>query len=111
MRIFQIALGLIIVILFFSGIFGFGLNSVLKKGLVEINENVPLSIVVLFFVIWSLIQMIFFKDVAREYLGGIIVGLGIACLLTSSLGFGIIFYAASFISGNKKYDEQIPKNS
>ena len=111
MRIIQILLGLMIVVILTSGIFGIGLDSVLKKGVIQVNQNIPLSVATLFFVTWSLVQMIFFKDTAREYLGGIIVGLGIALLLTSTLGIGVICYAATFISENKYEKEKIQKNS
>ena len=111
MHLLQLLLGLIIAISFFSGVLGFGLDSPFTKGLIEINENISLSAAILFFIIWSLIQMIFFKDSAREYLGGILVGLGIAFLLTTSLGFGIIFYAASFVAENKNYREQTSESS
>ena len=114
MRISVLLLGLLIVVALFSGVIGFGLDSIFKKGLVDIHENFQLSIAILFFVSCSLIQMLFYKNIGHEYIAGIIVGLGIASFLTgftSSLGIAIILYAGSFNSLKNTYQEKYSNDS
>ena len=99
MRIFSIFLGLTFIVLFFLGIIGVGLNGAFKAGLLDINNNIPLSVALLFFISLSVLQMLFFKRTDMSYISGIIIGLGIATLLTnftSAIGLSIIMYASGF---------------
>ena len=104
---FSLILGFFILIVFTAGITGIGLNGFLEKNISDIENNFAISLAILIFVSYSIVEILFFKN-SLVYLSGVITGLGIATFLIGfeySLGFVVIFYGTQLRSGCETHNK------